>query len=149
MTIFKKRFYLLVLLLAVSVFSANANQLVGLDGDEVDYQEFSSSGNVILFIWTTWCPYCLIQLDNIAKQCSYHGIELVLVNSGEKQRIVENFIEREDIPECVTDNIILDRKSAVAKKFSVSGFPTFIFLKDGKYLTRSYYLNNDLIERVY
>lgn len=149
MNTFKKRFYILMLLLAVSLGSVNAGQLVNLGGEEVDYQELSSSGNVVLFIWTTWCPYCVIQLDKISQQCSYAGIKLVLVNSGEKQKTVENFIERKDIPKCITDNIVLDRKSMIAKKFSISGYPTFIFLKDGKYITRSYYLNKDLIKEVY
>ncbi len=149
MTIFKKRFYILMLLLAVSMGSVNADQLVNLGGEEVDYQELSSSGNVVLFIWTTWCPYCVIQLDKISKQCSYAGIKLILVNSGEKQNRVENFIERENVPKCITDDIVLDRKSTIAKKFSISGYPTFIFLKDSRYITRSYYLNKDLIKEVY
>lgn len=145
----KKNFFLLLLLVFASTAAVKAGELTSLEGKEVDYQQLSASGQVVLFLWTTWCPYCLIQLDNISEQCFYPGVELVLVNSGEKRQIMENFLKNNNLPSCVTENIILDKDSTIAKKFSISGFPTFIFLKNGKYLTRSYYLNKDLIEKVY
>ncbi|MFO8053132.1 MAG: TlpA disulfide reductase family protein [Candidatus Omnitrophota bacterium] len=104
---------------------------------------------MVLFIWTTWCPYCLVQLDQLSEQCSYQDVKLVLVNSGEKKQDVRNFIKNRGVPECLQDDIVLDKNSTLARKFSISGYPTFIFLKNGKYLARSYHLNKSLIEKVY
>lgn len=146
---FKRKLFLLALLFWFTLITAKAGNLVSLQGEDLDYQAISAEGQVVLFVWTTWCPYCQIQLDNLAKQCSYSDVDFVLVNSGERQKTVTNFVQRENLPGCIADDIVLDKNSTIAKKFSVSGFPTFIFLKDGKYLARSYYFNQDLIEKIY
>ncbi|MCF7873521.1 MAG: TlpA family protein disulfide reductase [Candidatus Omnitrophica bacterium] len=145
----KRSFWLLIVLFFLTTASAETGRLVDLGGKLVSYQKITSSPKTILFVWTSWCPYCQIQLAKISKRCSYPDIKLLLVNSGEKKSSVERFVENKKVPKCVTKNIILDKNSTIAKKFSLSGFPTFIFLKDGKYLARSYYLNNDLIDKIY
>ncbi|MCF7870114.1 MAG: redoxin family protein [Candidatus Omnitrophica bacterium] len=82
----KNNFFLLLLLIFTSTAVAKAGELTSLEGKEINYQQLSASGQVVLFIWTTWCPYCLIQLDQLSEQCSYQNVKLVLVNSGEKKR---------------------------------------------------------------
>ncbi|MFO8052503.1 MAG: redoxin family protein, partial [Candidatus Omnitrophota bacterium] len=89
----KKSFFLLLLLIVANTAVVKAGKLTTLEGKEVDYQEVSSSEQVVFFIWTTWCPYCLVQLDQLSEQCSYQDVKLVLVNSGEKKQDVRNFIK--------------------------------------------------------
>ncbi len=137
------------LIIAKSSANGDVAGLVGLEGQAIDYQDVVAEPQTVIFVWTTWCPYCRIQLDNIAKQCSYPGVKLVLLNSGETKKLVERFIKRQKISNCIKKKIVLDKSSSVAKKFSISGFPTFIFLKNGKYLARSYYFNKGLLEKIY
>jgi thiol-disulfide isomerase/thioredoxin len=145
----KKNICLILVLLCVSLASAEADSLFGFDRNPVSYQEIISSPKTILFIWTTWCPYCRIQLKKISQYCHDQDIEIILVNSGERRTAVERFVENQDLSECMNKSIILDKQSMIARKFSVLGFPTFIFLKDGRYLARSHYLNQGLINKIY
>ncbi|MCF7871283.1 MAG: TlpA family protein disulfide reductase [Candidatus Omnitrophica bacterium] len=138
-----------MVLLSINLASAKADSLFDLERNPVSYQEIIASPQTILFVWTSWCPYCRRQLKKASQYCSDQNIEIILVNSGEKRSVVEGFAENQEFSECMNKSIILDRESMIARKFSVLGFPTFIFLKNGKYLTRSHYLNQDLIDKIY
>lgn len=145
----KKNIFLFIILLCVSLTSAKADNLLDLNRDPVSYQEIIASPQTILFIWTTWCPYCRKQLKKVSQYCLDQDIEIILVNSGERRAVVERFAKNQELSECMNKSIILDKQSTIARKFSVLGFPTFIFLKNGEYLTRSHYLNQDLIDKIY
>jgi peroxiredoxin len=82
---------------------------------------------VILFFWTTWCPYCREELkamkDKYA-QLAVDGWEFFAVNVGEGAKKVDGFVKSFSLP----FKVLLDKDTSVAKSLGVFGVPTYVFL---------------------
>jgi peroxiredoxin len=101
---------------------------------------------VILFFWTTWCPYCRDELrilkDQYAK-ISMDGWALFAVNVGESADKVDSFIKSYSLP----FKVLLDKTRSVAKSFDVPGVPTYVFIdRKGQILTTEHYFSEQLYE---
>ncbi|MDD2688862.1 MAG: TlpA disulfide reductase family protein [Candidatus Omnitrophica bacterium] len=87
---------------------------------------------VILFFWTTWCPYCQIELrslNEIYPQFKKEGIKLVSIDIGEPGDKVDSFIKAYKL----NFKVLLDGNSAVAKSYGILGVPTYILIdRNGK-----------------
>jgi peroxiredoxin len=60
-------------------------RLKDLNQGQVELSSFKGKKPVVLFFWTTWCPYCLRELkhmNSLAEQLNKQGIELLAINSG-------------------------------------------------------------------
>jgi len=82
---------------------------------------------VILFFFTTWCPYCVRKLPDLAEryeQFTKDNIALLVIDSGESQRKVSAFVERQVLP----FDVLLDQNMAVAQSYEVIGVPTFVLI---------------------
>lgn len=82
---------------------------------------------VILFFWTTWCPYCRQEmkiLNQMYPQMKKEGITVFAVNIGESAYTVEKFF----LSHPVGFKVLLDINGAAADKYNVIGVPTFIFM---------------------
>ena len=130
--------------------SAGEEKFFSLTGEEFSYRQLVRAPKTIFLAWTVWCPYCRRELERIAQECSFFdGIEVYFINIGEKKSTVDKFAGQRGFEDCIRQRIILDTNSAIANRFKVIGIPTYIFFKDGQFLQKSYFLDQELIEEVF
>ena len=87
--------------------------------------------NVILFFFTTWCPYCRKKMPDLQKKMpefQAKNIELLLIDVGESEGKMKSFAQKNQIGL----DIFLDLDSSVAGDYGIVGVPTFVFVnQDG------------------
>jgi peroxiredoxin len=114
-------------------FKASNFVLKDTAGKNVNLSDYKGK-NVILFFWSTWCPYCVREmrkLKNDYKLIQSKSFELLAVNVGERVSSVSRFLK--DNP--VDFKILLDSDSEVSFEYNVIGLPTFyIISRDGNIL---------------
>ena len=106
-------------------------------------KEFSLSGfkgkPVILFFWTTWCPYCqkeLKQLNTMYAELLKNGVELVAINIEEPADKVQKFVKAYPL----LFRVLLDKEAKVAEAYGIVGVPTYIFInKEGRIVFDNHY----------
>jgi len=93
--------------------------------------DYKGKQPVILFFWTTGCPYCrdeLKMLNDTHLKMAKDGFEVLAVDIGEASFRVENFAERR----LLTFRILLDQTGDVATAYGLFGVPTYVLIdKDG------------------
>jgi len=86
---------------------------------------------VLLFFWTTWCPFCrseLRVLNNMYATLQKDGVELLSINVGEPQSKVEDYVKNYYL----AYHVLLDRDAGVSRSYEVAGVPTYVFIdKEG------------------
>lgn len=159
----KKIFLIIIFLLSTRIFlfgvepikpkpdelAANFN-LLDLDGNKVSLSDFKGKP-VILFFWTTWCPFCrkeLITLKDIYPELTKEGWELLAIDAGEPTYRVKNFVERESL----NFKVLLDMDAEVAYSYDILGVPAYVFVdKNGHIVFKGHYFleakYKDLISR--
>lgn len=115
----------LFLIFCGNVFAANfiLNDLSGLP---VDVSNFKGQP-VILFFWTTWCPYCREELKNLNRQYAQmtkEGIVVLAVNVQEPEYRIKKFFTGYTL----NFRVLLDRSGLLFYNYNLMGVPTFIFL---------------------
>jgi len=121
-----------------------------LDNEKATYQELISKENTVLFIWATWCPSCRRELEKLSRdRIFFEDINVWYVNTGEKKSVVERYVTTKDLNNIIRDRIILDQEGYIAGKFSVNTIPTYIFFKNGEPVSKSYYLDDEILEKVF
>ena len=107
-----------------------------LSGQAVDISSYKGKP-VILFFWTTWCPYCREELKRLNQQYPAilkEGMVVFGVNVRESESRVKNFFKGYPL----NFKILLDRSGWLADKYDLMGVPTFIFLdKAGEVILRT------------
>ena len=101
-------------------------KVADLTGNHVSLSDFNN-GRVLLFFWTTWCPYCrdeLKQLNAQASQLEKDGLAVLPINVGESKSKVENFLKSRNL----TLRVFLDEDSSVSQGFDLLGVPTYILI---------------------
>jgi len=82
---------------------------------------------VVLFFFTTWCPYCREKLPSLAderQKMKEEKIELLLIDAGESKAKVKAFIEKQQL----SFTVLLDVNTLVAESYGVVGVPTFVLI---------------------
>lgn len=100
--------------------------LSNLTGQEISLTQLKGKP-VILFFWTTWCPFCreeMSMLQNEYKNITAGGITLLAIDIGEPQEKVQKFLKNRNIK----FNILLDINSKVAYSYNLIGVPTFVLI---------------------
>ncbi|MFH0877793.1 MAG: TlpA disulfide reductase family protein [Candidatus Omnitrophota bacterium] len=100
-------------------------------GKSVALKDFKGK-NVILFFFTTWCPYCRDKIPYLVKEYKHYqeqNIELLLIDVGESKTKVDAFCVKNNLP----FDILLDSATKTADDYGVVGVPTFALVtKDGR-----------------
>lgn len=116
--------------------------LLDLNGNKVSLSDFKGKP-VILFFWTTRCPYCrkdLKTLNDIHPRLAEDGRELLTIDVGEPNSRVKNFVERESL----NFKVLLDMDAEVAYSYDVLGVPTYVFVdKDRHIVFKGHYFSQD------
>ncbi len=99
--------------------------------------------DLILFFWTTWCPYCIEELQDLERRYlsfKSEGIELLSINIGESKERVLRFLKRLKI----NFPILLDRDQKVSLQYDILGVPTYILInKHGEIKFYGHHLPKD------
>ena len=81
--------------------------------------------------WATWCPYCNAAVPNInglSKKFS-DRLQILAINFKEDPKKVEPFMKAKK----VSYPILYDTQGAIARKYGVTGIPTYVLVdKKGK-----------------
>lgn len=117
-------------------------------GQTVQLSSYQNKQAVLLFFWTSWCPFCLkeIRLLNDRRQGYLDkGIEILAVNAGENRNTVQRLVKNY----AVGLKVLLDEDSAVTDSYQVLGVPTMVLIdKAGKLRYKGYSLPEDEMEKV-
>ena len=143
---FNRKFRAWSLMVAISLVLgfgkvALAGEIVlnSLDGQTVNLSNYKGKP-VILFFWTTWCPYCRQEIKNLNQQysaMSKDGIVVFGVNVSESAAKVERFFKDYQL----NLKILLDKDGLLADKYELIGVPTYIFLdKSGEMVLQAHNL---------
>ncbi|MBD3264963.1 MAG: redoxin domain-containing protein [Candidatus Omnitrophica bacterium] len=147
-----KKFCIIFFTLLLIWFPAGARDVSfpNLSGGEISYEEIKMMPKAILFVWTTWCPHCREELDKLRKKSIFfENISIFYVNAGEAMNKVEKYADYKDFAGTTRERTILDSNSYLVRRFSVSAVPTYIFLKNGEIVGKTYFLTEKLIEKIY
>ena len=101
--------------------------LSDLDGNRVSLSDFRGKNVVLLDFWATWCGPCrasMPDVHDVSTDYSARGLEVLSINIRESPRKIRAFLEEEDI----FPHVLLDTDGTVARKYAVSGIPTFIVI---------------------
>ena len=111
--------------------------LSDLDGKLINFTGLINKP-VILFFWTTWCPYCREELKIINQQAllmAKDGILVIGVNLSESQSKVQRFFRGYPL----NFKMLLDKDGLLADKYDLMGVPTYVFLdKSGKEISQTH-----------
>ncbi len=109
--------------------------LPGLKEKIIDFK--LDDGKVkILYFWADWCPRCREDFEQLEKfykkwKKAPDGPELITVNVGQSIEHVKHFVKILH----VTFPVALDKNGEIAKKYNVTGLPTY-FIIDKKGIIR-------------
>jgi len=96
---------------------------------------------IILFFWTTWCPYCrgeLKQLNALQAQFAKSNTEVLAINIEEPAEKVLSFVKNNP----VYYKVLLDEDAAVSGDYGVMGVPTYVFIdKEGRTVSSGNYFS--------
>jgi thiol-disulfide isomerase/thioredoxin len=116
---------LLFVLVAPLAWADDTLTLLGPDGGDVELQP--AEGQVLLLhFWATWCPTCIedIQhLQNAAVVCPKENVRVVLVNAGEDDKIIREFVKDHD----VRLQVLRDPKGRLWRRTDGRGLPANLF----------------------
>ncbi len=137
-----RRFKVLCVVLAWLILGFGKIALAGdillndLGGRVVHLSSYKGSP-VILFFWTTWCPYCRKELKALNQQYSVmakEGIVVIGVNVNESEKKVQRFFEGYQL----NFKMLLDKDGLLADKYDLLGVPTYVFLdKTGEVISQA------------
>ncbi|MCK9614963.1 MAG: thioredoxin fold domain-containing protein [Candidatus Omnitrophica bacterium] len=144
-------------IIALFIFFSSMTGAVALDeafgtlsGARISYEQNIAQGDTMLFIWTSRCPYCISELREMNKNedlCKY--FKCFFVNVGEGESSVKEVVNSLKLKSHISQNIIMDKSASLAGKFSIVGVPTFIFMRDGKVLNRSYHFDETAVKQIF
>ena len=102
-------------------------KLPDIQQNNVALSEYLGKQPVLLFFWTTWCPYCrkeLKMLNEKYAQLTSDGVEILAINVGERLYKVEKFIKSYRLDY----KVLLDQYATVSDAFGILGVPTYILI---------------------
>jgi len=118
-------------------------KLQDLDGQSVTLSEYRGSKPVLLFFWTTWCPFCRKELKILKEKypnLKNEGWEFFAVDVGEPLSRVQSFAKTNILP----FRILLDKNTAVTMSYDILGVPTYVFVnKEGRIVFTDNYFPKD------
>jgi peroxiredoxin len=139
---------LLLMLLICLVLGAGKCALAGdmilndLYGQPVNIASYQGKP-VVLFFWTTWCPYCRAELKILNQQSvsmAKEGIIVIGIDVNEPDYKVRRFFEGYQL----NLKILIDKTGSLSDKYGLLGVPTYVFLdKTGKEITQAHNLPVD------
>ncbi|MCX5703901.1 MAG: TlpA disulfide reductase family protein [Candidatus Omnitrophica bacterium] len=113
--------------------------LKDLNQNTVILSSYKNKQPVLLFFWTTWCPYCrgeLKVLNGIYPELTKEGWEVFAIDVDEPAYRVESFLESYGL----IFKVLLDKDAAVMESYGLFGVPTYVLVdKEGYIVFKDHY----------
>jgi peroxiredoxin len=107
-----------------------------VDGESVDLSSLTATNDiVVLKFWSTWCPFCWIDLLELSKSYdSYRswGVEVVTIALDSRDAVTAYLEERP-----MACPILLDTDEAVADQYRIQMLPTTIVIDRNRKVVKS------------
>ncbi len=122
---------------------APAFTLEDTQGNKINLADYRNKQPVLLFFWTTWCPFCreeLKALNGRRTDLMKIGWKIMVINVGESASRVNDFLKKNPL----LFSVFLDTNSAVSYVYDVLGVPTYVLIdKTGSIVFRNNYFPLD------
>jgi peroxiredoxin len=82
---------------------------------------------LVIRFWADWCKYCegeMKAIESVYRRLKPRGLEVVAINAGQDRKIVTEFMRKIG----VSYPALMDKDSAIAKRYGVVGLPTTYFV---------------------
>ncbi|MCX5707256.1 MAG: peroxiredoxin family protein [Candidatus Omnitrophica bacterium] len=116
--------------------------------NKISLNNYKGKKGVILFFWTTWCPFCrneLSALNDASKELVKDSLILLAINVGEPEYKVNNFIKSRKL----NLMILLDRDGEVADSYGLLGVPSYFLInKQGRVVFTSNHYPKEKIKEL-
>jgi len=102
-------------------------KLQDINLDTITLSSYRDTQPVLLFFWTTWCPFCqkeLRILSDMYAGLTKDGIEVLSIDVGESPDRVEQFVRNY----ALAFRVLLDKDTSVSRLFDVMGVPTYVLI---------------------
>lgn len=117
-------------------------------GETVTLSSYRDKQPVLMFFWTTWCPFCRKELKVLIEETpgiTKSGGKLLVVNVGESAAKVNSFLKANSLDL----RVLLDKDTRVAGAFGIMGVPTFILInKKGRVVEVSNYFPRTQLQQI-
>ncbi len=114
-------------------------KLQDLNQETVTLSSYRGKQPVLLFFWTTWCPFCRKEIkiiNDMYEELKKDNLAVLTINVQETSERVNNFLKIYRL----VSKVLLDKDAQVAQDFGLIGFPTYILIdKKGNIAFRNHY----------
>ncbi|MBL8489195.1 MAG: TlpA family protein disulfide reductase [Rhodocyclaceae bacterium] len=110
-------------------------QAYRLDGAPVHFPAAFVGRPLVVRFWADWCKFCegeMKAIDGVWRRLREKGLEVLAIIAGQDRKAVSAFAAKIG----VGYPVLLDEKSAIARRYGVVGLPTTFFV-DGRGIVRS------------
>ncbi len=101
--------------------------LEGVDGESIDLSSLTAKNDiVVLKFWSTWCPFCWIDLLELSKSYDAYrswGVEVLTVALDSREAVTAYLEERP-----LACPVLLDTDEAVSDQYRVEMLPTTVIV---------------------
>lgn len=107
--------------------------LLNIYQDEYILSTYRDKQPVLLFFWTTWCPFCAKELRLLNQSYAGmvdDGVEVLAVNVGELPDTVENFVNSY----LLSYPVLTDKDTRVALSYGIVGVPAYVLIDRKGYI---------------
>jgi peroxiredoxin len=140
-----KIWVIFLLITCFFAFYAEAGESSGEGGPAFDFKLKDLAGNtftlstykdkypVVLFFWTTWCPFCrqgLKKLNDNYAELKKEGWQILAIDVGEPLYRVDNFVKNYFL----NFDVLLDKDTLVAGAYNILGVPTYVLVDKKGYV---------------
>lgn len=112
--------------------------------DEITLSSYKKDNKpVLLFFWTTWCPFCQKELPVLKDMYSglvKDGVEVLSINIGEDPNKVIDFVKPYRLP----FRVLLDKDTTASNAYKLVGVPSYVLVgKNGDIVFQDNFFPSD------
>lgn len=136
----KLKSYLILLFILAAIFLLSYTYIQAREPTvKEEISSYKNKQPVLLFFWTTWCPFCrkeLRDLNQLYPELKKDDLEVLAIDVGESPDKVKSFIKGY----ALSFKVLLDKDTVVAQTYSILGVPTYVLVdKKGSVVFQDHY----------
>ncbi len=96
---------------------------------KVSLNSYKGKQQLLLFFWTTWCPFCRKELKGLNsryQELLKNGWDVLAIDVGEPAEKITNFLKSQKMT--LGFKMLLDKSGLLTEEYDVFGVHTYIFI---------------------